>query len=168
MPRPRKPTKLKKLEGNRGKRPLNENEPEPQGKTTPPKWLNRHAKNEWKRIVPELEALGLATKVDRASLAAYCQVYGRWVEVENKINELTSKATESGGDASNAYLLKTQAGNVIISPLLSVANRCLEQMHTFANEFGLSPVSRSRITATAKPKEEADPLEKLLKGVEGL
>jgi P27 family predicted phage terminase small subunit len=161
MSRIPKPTSYKILSGEPNKSRINFNEPQPTGKTTPPKFLNHWAKNEWKRIVPELERLGLFTKVDRASLAAYCQVYGRWVETENKINELTTKAIESGGDASNAYLLKTQAGNVIISPLLSVANRCLEQMKTFLVEFGMTPVSRSRINLAQKDKD-IDPLEELL------
>lgn len=160
MSRPPKPTALKILQGEPNKNRINFNEPQPTGKTTAPKFLNKHALNEWKRITPELERLGLFTKIDRASLAAYCQVYGRWVETENKINELIDKAAKTGGDASNAYLLKTQAGNVIISPLLSVANRCLEQMKAFLIEFGMTPVSRSRINLA--PKEEKDPLEELL------
>ena len=148
-------------EGEPNKSRINYNEPQPTGKTTPPRFLNRHARNEWKRIVPELDALGLFTKVDRASLAAYCQAYGRWVEVENTINKLTNKEIDGGGDVSKAYLLKTQAGNVIISPLLSVANRCMEQMRVFLVEFGMTPVSRSRINAQPKEKE-VDPMEKLL------
>lgn len=123
-------------------------------KTTMPKFLNRHAKAEWKRITPELEAAGLLTKIDRSSLAAYCQAYGRWVDTENKIQAIISKAEEQGKDSTNAYLLTTAQGNIIISPLLSVANRCLEQMHTFLCEFGMTPASRSRISAAAK----ADPV----------
>jgi P27 family predicted phage terminase small subunit len=170
MARPRKPTAVKVLQGTARKDRLKQHEPKPEGKTTPPRFLNRYARAEWKRIVPELDRLGLFTKVDRASLAAYCQAYGRWVETENKINALTLKAENTidkegnHGDASNAYLLKTQAGNVIISPLLSIANRAMDQMHEFANEFGLSPVSRSRIDATPKGKEKSD-FEKLLEGV---
>jgi len=161
MSRRPRPTVIKIKEGEPNKNRINFNEPQPTGKTTAPKFLNRYALNEWKRIVPELERLGLFTKIDRVSLAAYCQVYGRWVETENKINEITEKAIESGGDASNAYLLKTQAGNVIISPLLSVANRCLEQMHTFLIEFGMSPVSRGRINIAKDEKE--DDMEKFMK-----
>ena len=160
MPKTR-PTQIKILEGEKNKNRINYNEPQPTGKTTSPKFLNRHARNEWRRVVPELERLNLFTKIDRASLAAYCQAYGRWVETEFKLNELTAKAIESGGDASNAFLLKTQAGNVIISPLLSVANRCLEQMHTFLIEFGMTPVSRTRIS-TVNKAETGDALEDLL------
>ena len=47
-----KPTALKKLEGNPGKRKLNTKEPVP-GKGMPdcPKWLLPEAKKEWKRLL---------------------------------------------------------------------------------------------------------------------
>ena len=42
-----KPTALKVLEGNPGKRPLNENEPKPENKAPRcPSWLEQEAKNE--------------------------------------------------------------------------------------------------------------------------
>jgi P27 family predicted phage terminase small subunit len=164
MARHPRPTVIKKLQGEPNKNRINNNEPQPQGKTTPPRFLNRYAKNEWKRLYKELENLDLLKNVDRMAFAEYCQAVGMLVETENKINELTEKAIKTGGDASNAYLLKTQAGNVIISPLLSIRNRLIEQVHMLGCEFGMTPVSRSRINVQPKPKEE-DPMEKLLSSV---
>jgi P27 family predicted phage terminase small subunit len=161
MPRVTKPTALKKLEGDIHKERWPKNEPQPKGGTTAPKFLNRHARSEWKRIYPELERLGLLTKIDRTHLAAYCQAYGKWVEVENQINELSDIEIKKSGNAAMAYLHKTIAGNIIINPLMSVSNRCVEQMHIFAIEFGMTPVSRSRINLVQKEKEE-DPMERLL------
>ena len=44
-----KPTAIKQLEGNPGKRQLNTNEPKPKQKApTCPKWLDDEAKKEWK------------------------------------------------------------------------------------------------------------------------
>ena len=46
-----KPTALKKLEGNPGKRKLNTKEPVPvKGMTDCPKWLLPEAKEEWNRL----------------------------------------------------------------------------------------------------------------------
>ena len=154
MARIPRPTNVKILEGEKNKDRINFNEPKPQGSTTPPKWLNKAAKAEWKRLSKELEALDLLKNVDRVHFAEYCQCVGMLAEVEAKINELTMKAEQSGGDASNAYLLKTQAGNVIISPLLSVRNRLIEQVHMLGCEFGMTPVSRSRITIKDQNKED--------------
>ncbi len=71
-----KPTALKKLEGNPGKRKLNTKEPVP-GKGMPdcPKWLLPEAKEEWKRLCQKLSEMGVLTEVDMAAFAAYCQRY---------------------------------------------------------------------------------------------
>ena len=56
-----KPTALKKLEGNPGKRPLNELEPMPQVTMLRcPNWLEPEAKKEWRRLAPVLIGLVLA------------------------------------------------------------------------------------------------------------
>lgn len=64
-----KPTALKKLEGNLGKRKLNTKEPVP-GKGMPDclKWLLPEAKEEWKRLCQKLSDMGVLTEIDMASL----------------------------------------------------------------------------------------------------
>ena len=53
-----KPTALKVLEGNPGKRPLNDHEPiPPKGELKCPSWLLPEAKKEWKRLASSLEAV---------------------------------------------------------------------------------------------------------------
>lgn len=153
-----KPTKLKELEGNPGKRPFNQNEPQPQPCIpTCPRHLTPTARKEWHRIAPILEQLGLLTQIDRAALAAYCQNYGRWVEAENEINKLRKIAP-----GKLPYLYKTTNGNLITSPLLVVANKAMEQMYKFLAEFGLTPATRSRITRGGDGSGSDDPLDKFL------
>ena len=55
-----KPTAVKVLEGNPGKRPLNMFEPTPE-KIAPecPSWLNDEAKAEWNRLVDKMVELGI-------------------------------------------------------------------------------------------------------------
>lgn len=51
-----KPTAIKVLEGNPGKRELNEYEPKPAKKAPRcPSWLEDEAKKEWKRTAKQLE-----------------------------------------------------------------------------------------------------------------
>ncbi len=71
-----KPTKLKVLTGNPGKRPLNHNEPRPEPAVPdcPPE-LSGAAQCEWNRLVGELSKLNLRTHLDRTALAAYCNAY---------------------------------------------------------------------------------------------
>lgn len=81
--RPPKPTALKILQGNPGKRLLNQKEPQPQKALLKcPRWLNKLAREEWACVAPELHRLGLLTKVDAKALACYCQVYGRLRQAE--------------------------------------------------------------------------------------
>jgi P27 family predicted phage terminase small subunit len=154
MPNHKKPNAIKKLEGNPGKRPLNENEPVP-GTSRPrcPAHLNIPAQTEWKRIVPQLEALGLITQLDRAALAAYCQAYGRWIEAERMI-------------AKHGTVIKNPNGGLSTSPFLWVANKAIEQMYKYLLEFGLTPVSRTRVSV-AKPGEN-DVLEDIMQQAERL
>jgi len=136
------PTHLKILRGNPGKRPLPEGEPQP-GRVLPtcPKHLDAEAKREWKRIARELYVLGLLSRLDRAALAAYCQVWSRWVRAE----EALAKTGEL-----------TMAGDTIaINPYLHVANRALREMHSFLSEFGMTPAARTRIKAQPAAGEDA-------------
>ena len=74
-----KPTALKKLEGNPGKRKLNTKEPVPEkGMPDCPKWLLPEAKEEWKRLCQKLSEMGVLTEIDMAAFAAcgeerFCQ-----------------------------------------------------------------------------------------------
>jgi len=69
-----KPTRLKVLTGNPGKRPMNTNEPKPEP-TVPecPNELGPVARAEWDRLAAELGKLKILTALDRAALAAYCR-----------------------------------------------------------------------------------------------
>ena len=68
------PTALKVLEGNPGKRKLNDNEPRPEKKAPScPKWLEPEAKKEWRRLAKKMEQMGVLTEVDMAAFAGYCQ-----------------------------------------------------------------------------------------------
>ena len=87
-----KPTAVKQLEGNPGKRQLNANEPKPAARAPScPKWLEDDAKKEWRRLAKQMEQLGILTEVDMAAFAGYCQAYARWKEAEEFINKNSIK-----------------------------------------------------------------------------
>ena len=137
-----KPTALKRMAGNPGKRRMNEYEPDPpRYKPRCPSHLSDEAKKEWRRISKELYYLGLLSKLDRAFLAAYCQVYARWVKAEQKISE-------------EGEVFITEKGFPMQSPWVSIANKAMDLMNKFGSEFGMSPSSRTRVQAT-QPKEKS-------------
>jgi P27 family predicted phage terminase small subunit len=127
-----KPTALKELQGNPGKRALNKNEPKPTGIPTCPSHLDRIAKAEWKRVSYELLSVGLLTVVDRSALGAYCAAFARWVKAEK---ELQNKPA----------VVKAPSGYPMPNPYIGIANSALDLMRKFLTEFGMTPASRSRI-----------------------
>ena len=130
-----KPTAIRRLEGNRGKRAWNHAEPTaPDALPRCPEHLAPVAKAEWRRVARTLHGMGVLTTIDRAALAAYCQAYARWVEAEHRLRETPP-------------LVKTPSGYVQQSPWLAIANKQLELMGRYMIELGLTPASRSRVTA---------------------
>ena len=147
------PTAIKELEGNPGKRPLNSNEPKPVKKAPAcPKWLEPEAKKEWRRLVKQMETLGILTQVDMAAFAGYCQAYARWKEAEEFITQ-------------HGSIVKTPSGYWQQVPQVSIAQTYLKIMNRFAEQFGLTPASRSRIIAgNDRGGGDEDEMEALLGG----
>jgi P27 family predicted phage terminase small subunit len=133
-----KPTRLKVLTGNPGKRPLNEGEPRPEIAIPDcPEELGETARREWNRLVGELASLKLLTNFDRAALAAYCGAYALWAQATEAIQKY-------------GVMIKSPSGYPVQSPYVSVANRQAEIMMRIASEFGFTPASRSRISTHPK------------------
>lgn len=75
MSNPRKPTSLKLIAGNPGKRPLNAAEPEfPPTDIAPPLWLSPDALPHWERLAACLDANGMLSDANRDVLAVYCDI----------------------------------------------------------------------------------------------
>lgn len=116
-----------------------------------PAHLSEEAKEEWNRIAQSLYACGLLTAIDRGVLAAYCQAYGRWVQAERAV----AHARRTAGEAPAAGLIGTTTnGNVIVNPLVGIANKAMADMARYAVEFGMTPSARSRISAEARAAED--------------
>ena len=69
-----KPTQLKIIQGNPGRRPLNRHEPKPSGDAAMPYHLNGRAAAIWEELAPELRRLGLLTSVDARMFAVLCDL----------------------------------------------------------------------------------------------
>ena len=151
-----KPTALKVLEGNPGKRPLPQNEPKPKPIAPErPTWLTGEGKKMWERLAPELERLGLLTALDGEAFAAACQRWGTYVDCQKYLKKHGRTYT---------YTNKAGAENEIERPQVKIAQKALDQFRAFCSEFGLTPSSRTRIEVKTLEGEE-DPMEVLLSGV---
>jgi P27 family predicted phage terminase small subunit len=142
MPQPRKPTALRIIEGNREKRPIPKNEPKPRrGIPKPPPHLDAYALDEWNRMAPELDAIGMLTVVDGMALGAYCICVSRARQAEEAIAKMKTR-----DKLTNGLMIKTSNGNAIQNPLVGVANRSMLMAIRIAAEFGMSPAARARLS----------------------
>lgn len=149
------PTVLKLLKGNPGKRPLNRAEPKPKPVRRPraPIDLDADGKKEWRRIVGELDTLGMLSTLDLPVLAAYCVAFSRFKAANDALMAVANKDATFKG-----LLIKTRHGNWIQNPLVGVARRAADDMSRLAAEFGMTPSSRTRVQAVKhnKPNEFDD------------
>lgn len=149
-----KPTNIKVLEGNPGKRKLNIYEPSPEKKAPEcPDWLEDEAKAEWERLCEPMMKLGILSELDMAAFAVYCQAYARWKEAEEFISK-------------HGTLVKTPSGYWQQVPQVSISHANQKIMLQAASEFGLTPSARSRIIAgNGGSQDSVDEMELILGGV---
>ena len=137
---PPTPLHLRLLKGNPG-RP----EVEPEQAPTcpdPPPFLKGYAADEYWRLAPELHRLGLLTVLDLMPLCAYCVAYSRWRTAEEALARMAD-----ADPVTHALLVKGADGNARRNPLVKIAADAADDMVTYAGNFGMTPVARSRIAA---------------------
>jgi len=143
------PTHLKLVKGTARPHRLNKAEPKPVvAVPEPPNHLDAPAQAKFTEMAELLARHGVMTELDIGALARYVVIWRRWIEAEGEVKR-------------RGPVVKTSNDNIIQNPFLSVANKCLAQMHQIEAEFGLTPSSRSRIRM-AEPVEKADPFEDFL------
>lgn len=160
-----KPDVIKKLEGNPGKRKLNESNPFMMllGETPkPPKKLMKDAKKAWVKMAPLLTACGLLTPMTMDYFAEVCQWYARYTATEKKIME--------GGEEGVYKTQASESGYMSQHPLITQMNQYYDKWEKGIKEFGMTPMSWARYMSIAgnaggggSDKDE-DPLEELLGG----
>lgn len=137
---PPKPSALKKLEGTfRPDRAAPREVSPPPGVPDAPEWLDEEARAEWERIVPHLAKLRILAEIDRGTLADYCTAH--------------SLAVASTVEYQREGLMVDTPHGPRKHPLIKVAQEARAQARVLAQEFGLSPSSRTRISAPPKPAE---------------
>jgi P27 family predicted phage terminase small subunit len=149
--RKNKPTAQKQLEGNPGKRALNEKEPKPEAAIPDcPDFIKGEARKEWDRIAVELYDLGILSKIDRAALTTYCAAWLDFVYASKQIDEqgevLQSIRYLKNGD--EVY------GGKYLNPWVNLKLAAMDRLMRIASEFGMTPASRTRIKVEAPTEED--------------
>lgn len=117
------PTTILKLRGSRWAKGRDQ-EPQPAMKRPLcPAWLSTEAKAVWRRVVPVLHGLGLASTIDGLPLTRYCQLYGRWQQIE--------------------IWLATHVGEKGYAQSSFAANSLQKELAQIEQNFGMSPQARA-------------------------
>lgn len=152
--RPPKPTAIKELEGNPGKRKLNKDEPKFTAiDTANPFRFDGQGENpqqaayaEWARLSSEFSRLGLLTIGSRQTLYNICVTWAGIVECDAKVASegmwiQETRATKAG----ETYTVEARNDAVDLGvELRGLYNRLL-------NEFGGNPSSASKVATQTKP-----------------
>lgn len=115
----------------------------------PPTWLSREAKAEWRRVVPGLERLDLVKAEDRASLAAYCEVWARLYAATKAIHKdgLVVRNTSVRKDGTESVWFTK-------NPAVAIAEQAETRLRQYANDFGLTPAGERNVS---KRDDDRDP-----------
>jgi P27 family predicted phage terminase small subunit len=111
-----------------------------------PRTLPEEAKAEWRRVVPELESIGIVATIDRGVLIRYCTAWADWCEL--------ARLLERSGK-----LIKGQKGNLVRNPLWLMKRDAEQAIAELARQLGLTPAARLRAGVVherpADPEEES-------------
>jgi P27 family predicted phage terminase small subunit len=139
-----KPTNLKILEGNPGKRPLNKTEPKPRGSVVKPDWLDGYASEFWDKYAPLCEKLGVLTAADVPTFTGMCEHWHSWRTVKDEIRKPDFSPVNKHGQ---------------VAPACTLAKNSWNDFMKVAVEFGLTPSSRCRISLPGIPEEDENDAE---------
>ena len=161
-PRPM-PSRLKIITGNPGKRPLNEEEPQPDALNdfSPPDHIENDelAVRKWDEAVRVLYDMQVMTIADRETLARYCLVWSHWMQMREKCRQFGREIMhyEADPNRTDGRLRIKWAQPAPWAVDEKAARKDLLQLE---REFGLTPSSRSQVTIHSNKAD--DPFEAFL------
>ena len=134
-----KPYELRIAEGNTEHRTIPEDRVKtPDSLPVQPKWLDKYGKDEWNRLVGDMVSIGIISRLDSSTLAAYCQAWSRWRHLERKVKK-------------EGYTLLNDKGESRLNPACAEATRLLSLVKGYQSELGLSASARTRLRTNTPP-----------------
>ena len=135
--RPPKPTALKLLQGNPGKRAVNRDEPNlPPADAQPPKGLKGRALAAWRELATDLVNVGMLKASDRPVFRQWCELVAETEAWQRKVERIGSESATKLG-----YLKNLRESR--------------KQLREYSSILGLTPSARSAIKV-APPEGPSD------------
>lgn len=154
--RKRKPIAQQIAEGDprqRGKHKLierlNAEPPATKGLPPCPDHLSEMARDAWNFLADEIAKMNLDCRPDALMLEGAALNYARAVRADMQIQRegLTIEDAYIDPETKERIVLKVKA-----HPAVAISNQAWRQVRSFCSEFGLSPVSRTRLSVDNKDK----------------
>lgn len=112
----------------------------------PPKWLRDNiAKKEYKRLLKQLQDLGIVNNLDVNNLGAYCNAYSGYLQATQQLK--TEPLTID-------YKNKNGTVNKIQNPLVKIQLQYSAEMQKYSRLLGLSIDSRLKLAGIKVNKKE--------------
>lgn len=155
-----KPVALQIAEGDPRKRGvhkltelLNAEPPATKGLPPCPPHLKGRARGAWGFWAEELGKMNLDCRPDAQMLEGACVNYSRAVDADIAIAKdgITVEEATVDPESGERIVLRIRA-----HPAIAISNQAWRLLHRFCSEFGLSPVSRTRLTIDKKDKHGED------------
>lgn len=129
---------LKLIEGNPGKRPINEAEPQPQRVFRPraPVGMTRAERAKWGKMCKVLSGMKVLTEADLDALEIYVRNWAAMMEALRDLNE-------------RGKLLRAPTGGTMWNPSWTQYKHSEKVCRSLQAEFGMTPSSRSSVQADA-------------------
>lgn len=138
------PSHLKVLRGTDQPCRMNPDEPKPEpSEMTAPPGLSPAALKEWDRVKKVLAESGIVSVLDTNALAAYCEMYAIWASAIKHLQR-------------EGMVVSSKRGEPMRNPYLKIANDAHDRMVKMLTEFGMTPSSRTRVSATKKQEKPDD------------
>lgn len=130
------PTAIKEARGTQKSTRTNKSEPKPaRGDPGIPPALasDKDGKALWLKLVKQLDKMKVITVADGVALEGLCRAYLRAAAADKEIKK-------------HGLLVKTAWGTLQSNPGVAISRSSWAEVRKFAQEFGLTPSSRSRVT----------------------
>lgn len=158
----KKPTAMKVLEGTYRKDRANLNEPAGnlvKIAPAPHLELNEFGMQEWARSSRELIGYGVLSHADLTALSAMCYEWGEYVDCgvrikENRAFDVSIPVADMDPDQRVEWM---KVKYLASRELRKLRKEHLEAFHKMAQQFGLTPASKSKVSSAGK--QEVDPLD---------
>lgn len=144
-----KPTALKVLQGNPGKRKLNEREPKPPaGEVRKPRGLSRAAGLEWDELAPIAMAMGTLTTADVTSFGTLCEL----------VATLHMASSQKDAEGFGPFTVSDDFNGVPtvkVHAALKLERETANALRPYYEKFGLEPVGRARISVPTQDEPQS-------------